>query len=364
MKKLWKLALASLMVVSLAACSSNETTDEDANATADATAETTEECAMKVGLVTDTGGVDDKSFNQSAWEGIERFAEDNNLGSDCYGYLQSTADADYLPNLQSYADEGYDLVVACGYLFQEAIDTVSAQYPDTNFLFIDSVGENSEENTMSAIFAAQDGSFLVGVAAGLVAKDTEANAVGFMGGMEGPLIGAFQAGFEQGVIAVNPDATIYVDYADSFSDDAKAQQIGEKQYSAGVSVIYQAAGNAGNGIIKAAKERGDVWAIGVDRDQYEEGMTDNGSIILTSMIKRVDTATYTACSEIQDGTFVGDVTTFGLADEGIGAELSSGRNLTDEQIATIQGYADQIKAGEIVVSDQATIANGKTNKSE
>ncbi|MEG0164195.1 BMP family lipoprotein [Anaerorhabdus sp.] len=360
MKKVLKSALALLLAGALVAgCSSKPAPTETPAATdGGATAGT---CPVKIGLVTDTGGVDDKSFNQSAWEGLVKFQTEAGLDASCIKYLQSTADSDYIPNLSTFADEDYDLIIAVGYLFQEAIDTVSANYPDKNFLFIDSVSEQA--NVESAVYNAEQGSFLVGVAAGLEAKANGSNVVGFVGGMEGPLIGAFQAGYEQGVLAANPEATIMVDYADSFSDDSKGQTLAVKQYDAGATVIYQAAGAAGNGVIKEAKERGDVWAIGVDKDQYNDGTIDGGkSVILTSMIKRVDISTYTAAKAILDGTFAGGTVVFNLENDGVGAELSSGRNLSDETITVINDYATKIKSGEIVVDAVPTIPNGGTNK--
>lgn len=355
MKKMLKFVLAALMVTSLASCG-QKTETADTEETPVVT-----ECPITVGLVTDTGGVDDKSFNQSAWEGIKKFQEENNIDDSCISYLQSGSDADYVPNIRTFVDQGTDLIVACGYLFQEAIDTVSAQAPDSKFLFVDSVAANENSNVMSAVYAQEQGSYLVGLAAGLKAKENGSNKVGFIGGMQGDLIGAFQAGFEQGVLEANPEATIYVDYADSFTDASKAQQLADKQYGAGATVIFQAAGSAGNGVIKAAKERGDVWAVGVDKDQYEDGMVDGKSIILTSMLKRVDTSTATASKDVLDGNFKPEVYTFNVANEGVGAELTAGRNLSDEVIATIQEYAEKIANGEIVVDLVPMIENGKTN---
>lgn len=358
MKKVLKSALALLLVGALlAGCSKSATTETPA--TTDGT-ETAGTCPVKIGLVTDTGGVDDKSFNQSAWEGLVKYQTEAGLDATCIGYLQSASDADYVPNLSTFADEDYDLIIAVGYLFQEAIDTVSANYPEKNFLFIDSVSESA--NVESAVYSAEQGSFLVGVAAGLEAKENGSNKVGFIGGMEGDLIGAFQAGFEQGVLAVNPEAKIMVDYAASFSDDSKGQTLAVKQYDAGATVIYQAAGAAGNGVIKEAKERQDVWVVGVDKDQYNDGMVDgNKSVILTSMIKRVDISTYTAAKAILEGNFKAGVVVFTLENDGVGAELTAGRNLSDATIATIEGYAAKIKAGEIKVESVPTIANGATN---
>ncbi len=358
MKKALKLFLALLVSVSLAACSSSNT-EEATTTEGSETTSTSGECPVTIGLVTDMGGVDDKSFNQSAWEGVQRFAEENGL-QDCVSYLQSTTEADYVPNLSTFADEGKDLVIAVGYLFNEAITEVSANYPDTMFLFVDDVVDH--ENVESATFNAEQGSFLVGVAAGLTAMENGSKTVGFMGGMEGPIIGSFQAGYEQGVLAVCNDCKIYVDYADSYSDDAKGQQLAAKQYDLGATVIYQSAGNAGNGVIKEAKERGDVWAIGVDKDQYQDGMKDDGtSVILTSMLKRVDSATYSACTDMLNGTFEGGTKVFNLSNDGVGAEVTSGRNLSDDVIAQINDYAEKIKSGEIEVSSEATIANGSSN---
>ena len=355
MKRIFKMALALILGAGiLTGCSSNGNPSQ-------ATPTPEEGCKIRVGLVTDTGGVDDKSFNQSTWEGVTRFAADNGISDECISYLQSTGDSDYIPNLSQFADEEYDLIIATGYLFAQAIDSVSANYADRNFLFIDEVSENA--NVASATFAAEQGSFLVGVAAATVAIEEGSNTVGFIGGMEGPLIGAFQAGFEQGVLAVNPDIKILVDYCASFEDASIGQSLAVKQYNAGATVIYQAAGAAGNGVIKEAKERGDVWAIGVDKDQYEEGMKEDGtSVILTSMIKRVDQASNMTAQAVLDNQFQGGIVHFDLTNDGVGAELTAGRNLTDEWIAIINDYATKIKAGEITVSPDAVIPNGSSNK--
>ena len=354
MKKFLTLALVGLLSLSLVACGgSNEGGNtEEPN---------TDACAVKIGLVTDTGGIDDKSFNQSSWEGLTRYAEENNM-TDCISYLQSGSEADYIPNLSQFADEGYDLVMAVGFLFSDAMKEVSVKYPETHFLLVDEVVEG--DNVTSAVFSAEQGSFLVGVAAGLTAKENGSNAVGFMGGMEGPIIGAFQAGFEQGVLAVNPEATIYVDYADSFDDDSKGQNLAAKQYGAGATVVFQAAGACGNGVIKEAKERGDVWAVGVDRDQYEEGIAEEGgkSIILTSMLKRVDMATYTTAKNLVEGTLEAGTMLFDMSNDGVGAELTADRNLSAETIATVEEYAAKIKNGEITVDPTPTIKNGGSNK--
>lgn len=347
MKKLFVLLLTLLLALGLTAC-----THEDKQKNA---------CKITIGLVTDIGGVDDKSFNQNSWEGLLRYADEFDA-KDCVQYLQSNSEADYIPNLTQFAEDGKDLIVAVGFSFEKALDEVAQKFPNSKFLFVDSVVQ--QPNVISAIFSAEEGSFLVGIAAGLKAKENGSNKVGFMGGIESDVIAGFQAGYEQGVRTINPDATIYVDYANSFVDDSMGQQLAQKQYGEGVTVIFQAAGAAGNGVIKEAKERGDVWAIGVDKDQYNDGMVDDGhSVILTSMLKRVESPTYNVAKDLHNGKFEGGKTlSFDLKIEGVGAEITEGRNLTPDTINIIKEYAAKIISGEIKVSAVPTIANGEHSK--
>ena len=308
---------------------------------------------IKVGFVTDTGGIDDKSFNQGTWEGIKLFAKENKLqeGTDVK-YLQSTADADYIPNLSTFADQKMDLIVASGFLFEQAIGQVADQYKNEKFLIIDTVV--AKPNVVSANFAAEQSSFLVGVAAGLKAKADKKDTVGFMGGMEVPLIKAFEAGYIAGVKAVAPKVKVLSDYSGSFSDAAKGQALAVKQYGAGAYIIYQAAGSSGNGVIKEAKERsakGDIrWSIGVDRDQYNDGNYAAGkSCILTSAMKRVDVAAHDVAGMVRDGKFPGGTNlVFNLANKGVGIPAKN-PNLTAAMEKEIKKYADQIAAGKIQV---------------
>jgi basic membrane protein A len=308
---------------------------------------------IKVGLVTDTGGIDDKSFNQGTWEGIVLFAKENKLkeGTDVK-YLQSTADADYVPNLSTFADQKMNLIVAPGFLFEQAMGEVAKKNPKVNFLIIDTVVQ--QPNVVSATFAAQDGSFLVGVAAGLKAKADGKKAVGFVGGMEVPLIKAFEAGYKAGVKASNPDLKVFSDYTGSFSDAAKGQAVAVKQFGAGAYIIYQAAGSSGNGVIKEAKERsakGDIrWAIGVDKDQYSDGIySGDKSCILTSNMKRVDVAAHDVAVMVRDGKFPGGTTlTFGLSNKGVGIPTQN-PNLSADIVTAIDDYSAKIASGAIVV---------------
>ena len=153
MKKILSLVLVALLACGLVACGGDDNKDTDAT------------CKVRIGLVTDTGGVDDRSFNQSAWEGLKRYAVDNKVDDSCIKYLQSLDAAQYVPNLSQFAEDGYDMVIAVGYLFKGAIDEVAPLYPDTKFLFIDDVSEFP--NVASATFSAEQGGYLVGLAAGL-----------------------------------------------------------------------------------------------------------------------------------------------------------------------------------------------------
>jgi basic membrane protein A len=310
--------------------------------------------SFKIGLVTDIGGIDDKSFNQGTWEGVVRFAQENGLAKDKdYKYLQSAAEADYVPNLSTFSDEGLDLIVAPGFLFEKSMGDVAARYANNKYLIIDAVV--SKPNVASAVFAEHEGSYLVGVAAGLKAKADGKDVLGFLGGMKFPLIERFQAGFEQGVKAVYPEAKILVDYAGDFGAPDKGQAIAQKQFNAGAYIIFHAAGGTGNGMIKEAKERsekGDVrWAIGVDKDQYTDGVYGGKSAVLTSMMKRVDVAAYEVAKLAKAGQFPGGQTlVFSIKNKGVGIPEKN-PNLSDSIVAKVKEYEAKIASGAVAVSE-------------
>ena len=195
-----------------------------------------------VGLVTDIGGIDDKSFNQGTWEGIERFAKE--FGTD-KNYLQSEKDSDYIPNLSTFADEQASLIVAPGFLFENAMKETAANFPEQKFLIIDAVVE--ADNVASAVFAEHEGSFLVGVAAALKTKEAGKDTVGYIGGMDFEAIQKFEAGFEAGVWAVDPNMKVVVEYAGAFDNAQAGQALAAKMYDQGAHVIFHAAGGTGNG---------------------------------------------------------------------------------------------------------------------
>lgn len=358
MKKISGLVLASLLV--LAGCGGSPKKEETKSEGNGAT-----ECKVKVGFVTDMGGIDDRSFNEGSYKGIKDFAKDNGLDASCITYLESKQDADYITNLSTLAEDGYNLVVAAGYLFEDAIQTAGEQFPDTKFLVIDApVGT---ENIQGALFAANETSYLAGIAAAMKAEELDADAVGFIGGAEGPVIGQFQAGFEQGALSVNPDITIHVDYAASFDDTSKAQTLAKKQYDSGVKVIFHAAGNAGNGVIKEAQTRAEadeeVYVVGVDLDQYDEGLygDKSNSIILTSALKRVEVASYKAAEAVMNDTFEGGVINYTLKEDGVGYP-DENPNLNENITKALDQAIEDVKSGKVKVETEPTVKNGSTNK--
>ncbi len=376
MKRVWSLALAFAMIFSLAACgekpaepskeaekAGNEQEQEQDNSSADADASENEaegEKVIKLGLVTDTGGIDDNSFNQSTWEGIERFCADKGIDAEENAvYLQSSAEADYIPNLSTYADEKLDLIVAPGFYFTAAMDEVAKKYPEQKFLLIDSVLEEAKDNVVCAVFSENEGSYLVGVVTALKAKEADKKKVGFMGGKEFGVIHKFEAGFEAGVKAVDPEMEIMVEYVDAFDNEGKAQTIASKMYDDGCYVIFHAAGGSGGGLIKEAQDRvkngEDVWACGVDKDQYANGVYDeenNKSVVLTSMMKKVDVAAYDVSESVLNDEFKGgEVLLFNLENEGVGLPAEN-PNLKDEWVQEADEYAKKIISGEVKVPEK------------
>jgi basic membrane protein A len=348
-KRKYGLALSLFLAAGtiLGACGPAEEEGGANEGNGDATSE------FKVAMVTDTGGVDDKSFNQSAWEGLQQFGADNNLEEGTgYKYLQSSAATDYAPNLNSLVREGYNVVYGIGFLLAGDVKTVAEQKPDANLAIVDMVVTDDKgeflPNVANITFKEHQGSFLVGLIAG---KQTTTGKVGFIGGVNGELIKKFENGFKAGVKAANPDAEIVVQYAEDFNAPEKGTQIANTMYSQGIDIIYHAAGGTGNGVFTEAKNRAKqgekVWVIGVDKDQHEEGMPEN--VTLTSMVKRVDTAVYEVSKMAMEGNFPGgQIVEFGLDNDGIGIAPSQ-ENVSQEALDLVKEYQEKILAGDIIV---------------
>ncbi len=341
MKKILLSLVALLLITTACSSSSNDetscTSDQD-----------------QIYFITDQGGIDDKSFNQSTWEGVLRAVEGTEA---CGKYLTSETDADYLPNLNSATAVNPELVIAAGFLLEKPIIEVAKTNTEQQYLYIDGLAEENGvqlPNVVSAQFKEHEGSFLVGVAAAEKAKADGYTAVGFIGGMEGDLITKFEVGYIAGVHSVDPEMTVFVSYVGDFSSADIAKIEAEKMYSDGAYVIYHASGGAGNGLIAAAKEKHQdgetVWVIGVDRDQYDDGLMDDGSsVMLTSMVKRVDVVADEMSTKALNGEYYGgEVLIFGLENEGVGIPAEN-PNLSPEIVASVEAAKQSILSGEIEV---------------
>lgn len=303
---------------------------------------------VRIGLVLSVGGLGDKSFNDSAYEGLMRAKEE--LGIDpIYGQPEQMAEDEKY--LRQYAEEGLDLVIGVGFLMKDALDKVAGEFPDTKFAIIDAVVE--QPNVASLTFREQDGSFLVGAIAGLM---TTTGKVGFIGGMDIPLIHKFEVGFAEGVKYVNPDAEVLIAYAGSgpqaFSDPVKGKSLALSQFNRGADIIFQAAGSTGNGVIDAAQERG-LFAIGVDANQNYMAPGH----VLTSMMKRVDVSVFEIVTDVVEGRFRGGEHVYGLEVDGVGYAMDEYNKglIPPDVIERVAAIKQKIVSGEIKVTDYTSI---------
>lgn len=332
------LAAVAVITTTIAGCGTKTETGEGGNSAGNK--------EYVFGMSTDQGGLGDKSFNDAAHAGLQKVKAENDNVKDIF-VLESKQEENFEPNLKQLAKNN-DLTVAVGYLMRGALDKVASENPDKNFTIIDEVVELP--NVKSIKFKAEEGSFLMGVIAG---EMTKTNKIGFIGGMEDDLILTFEAGFVAGVKAVNPEAAEdllsrkTVKYAASYGDSGKGYELAKSLYSDGCDVIYHAAGATGLGMFKAASETGN-WAIGVDQDQAvtNESFAD---VILSSMIKKIDVATYEACQSVIDGKFVADTTILGLKEGGVDMAESTSKNTPQEVIDIANNYKKAIVEGKITV---------------
>lgn len=295
---------------------------------------------FKVSMVTDVGGVNDQSFNQSAWEGLKRAEKE--LGVKI-AYKESKQDADYGPNMETLTDAEYDLIWGIGFLMGDAIKSTAQINPDQKYAIIDfSYGPETPKNVGCVVFQEEQPSFLVGYIAG---KMTKTNKVGFIGGIKFPLIERFEYGFMAGVKLANKDCEILSQYAESFTDAAKGKAIANNMYQQGADIVFHASGAVGDGVIEAAKEKG-KWAIGVDKDQNFLA-PDN---VLTSAMKRVDNAIFDMSKKLTNGEFKGGETiVYNLSNDGVSIAPTSDKHVPKPILDEVDKLIAQIKAGKIVV---------------
>ena len=272
MKKILALVLALCMIFALAACGSKPAAAPAAAA------------KVKIGMVTDVGGVNDKSFNQTSWEGLQALAAEDSSFE--VNYLESKTDADYQTNINTFIDEGYDLVICVGYMLADATRAAAEANPDQKFAIIDDSSCADLPNVACLMFAQEQASYLVGLVAGSV---TESKTVGYVQGMVSDSMNLFGIGYITGVLEACPDATVL-------------------QYN----VIYHAAGGTGMGVIEACNEEG-IWAIGVDTDQSILAPDH----VITSAMKRVDVASQDISKAVKDGSYTAGVHTYDLSNGGV-----------------------------------------------
>ncbi|HEY5944214.1 MAG TPA: BMP family ABC transporter substrate-binding protein [Kofleriaceae bacterium] len=306
---------------------------------------------IRVGLVFDIGGKNDKSFNTAAWRGLERAKAELGIQGE---FIEPSEGADRESALRSFAARKVDLVIGVGFIFGPDLERLAVQFPDVKFAGIDyspSPDFAGAPNLAALKFREHEGSFLVGAIAGLT---THTKIVGFVGGMKIPLIRKFEAGYEAGVKHVCPTCRVLSAYAGTepkaFADPAHGQELGAAQYGQGADIIFTAAGKTGDGVFAAARQR-KTRAIGVDSDQYESAPC----CIVTSMIKGVDVAVLEVIKDVADKKFRGGVHELGLAEHGvsfIADEHNVPRLLPPEVVQRVKALGEDIVAGRIKVPEQ------------
>lgn len=331
-------AFAILAVFSLVACTRSEN-----KPAADASKAGKPGSGVKVGLVLDKGGKDDKSFNTAAFRGATEAAQQ--LGIELKE-VESPDDAAFEPALRTFAEREYPLVIAIGFSQIDAVKKVAPQFPKTHFAIVDGVVE--APNVASLMFAEHEGSYMVGYLAGLM---TKSNKVGFIGGMDIALIRRFQMGYEAGVKAANPKAETVVNYvgvnSSAWANPTRGKELALAQYGRGVDVIFHAAGASGIGLFDAADEK-KAYVIGCDSNQ--NGLKPGR--VATSMLKRVDTAVFDMIKTQVEGKFKAGVQYFGLKDKGVDYAVdSNNEKLIEPYRAKLEEVRGKIIKGDIKVPD-------------
>ena len=300
-------ALLAAVALVAAACGGDDNSAASGGTTAAAAS------GLKVGLVSDTGKFNDKSFNQSGLEGLKKAEADLGVQG---RPIESTTASDYIPNLTTLARGGYDLTIGQGFLMADAINTVAGKFPNSNFAIVDfpNAGlKNKPANVRGLTFATNENSYLIGsMAAKVVQQQGGPQVISAVGGQKIDTVTIFIAAYAAGAKAANPNIKVLQDYSQEFVAQAKCKELALDQIAKGSQVVFQVAGGCGLGALSAAADKG-VWGVGVDRDQ-----SDLGPHILTSAVKRVDTSVFDTIKAVQDGTFKGgEDATFDLANDGV-----------------------------------------------
>ena len=293
---------------------------------------------LKVAIVTDVGGVNDQSFNQSAWEGLQKAKKDLGVKT---SYQESKQDADYQSNLETLYDAGNDLIWGIGFKMADAILKAAKQNPKQKYAIIDySFGDKTPPNVLGVMFKAEEGAFLAGY---ISAKMSKTNTIGFIGGMSVPIIHSFQYGFKAGAKEANKKIIVLEQYSESFTDAAKGKAIANQMISKNADVVFHAAGAVGDGVIEAAKEK-NKRAVGVDRDQNYLAPKN----VITSSMKRVDNAIFQVVSDLKKGTFKGGTTqSFGLKDGAVDIAPTTVKMIPVALLKEVDSIKKQLAGGKI-----------------
>ena len=318
----------------------------------------------KIGVAYDVGGRGDLSFNDSAYEGLEKAVEEFDATCTEAEAAPGESNVEREERLRQLADAGYDPIIATGYIYSPDVAVVSQEFPQVSFAVVDGytsfVNDTKNyvpvENAVDLNFAAEQGSFLVGVAAAL---KTKTGTVGFLGGVNNPLIQAFEAGFKAGVLEADPKVkvvTTYLSQSDTqkgFENRSGGKTASDGLYDDGADIVYHAAGKSGLGLFDSVAEQGEgKWAIGVDSDQYLTASKDQQPHILTSMLKRVDVSVFDYVQSFVDGEIEGGIVNYDLKGDGVGYSTSGG--FVDDIEGELQDYATQIESGDIEVPTDPT----------
>ena len=295
-------------------------------------------------VIFDLGGKFDKSFNQASYEGAERFKTETGIE---YEEFELQNDAQREQALRRFAERGHNPVIVTGFSYGSAMETVAPEFPDTDFVIIDMVVE--QPNVRSVVFKEEEGSYLVGM---LAAMASETGKVGFVGGMDIPLIRKFACGYVQGVKDTNPEAEVFQNMTGTtgaaWNDPVKGGELAKSQIDRGADVIYHAAGGTGVGVLQTAADAGKL-GIGVDSNQNHL----HPGHVLTSMLKRVDNAVYDAMMDVKNGAFTPGVEVLGLKEDGVGYAVDGNNEalITPEMTEKVEAAKADIISGEITVHD-------------
>ena len=299
----------------------------------------------KIGLVTDIGGLNDKSFNHLAYLGLQKAITDFQVKGDV---KESKTGDDYIPNLTDFAQKNYDLVIGVGFLMQEQVGTVSGQFPNIHFAIIDGAGTDAKGNDLhhanvqSLYFKEQDAGAMVGVVAGWLEKNGKAkknqHVIGAVGGISIPPVNHYIAGYKWAAKMEDSSVNVLVGYSNNFTDPAKCSGVATSQINQGADVLFQVAGGCGLGVLQSAGKAG-VYSVGVDADQK-----DADPSVIASALKKVDVATYTAIKNVVNGQFAGGALTFSIANDGAGYAIDN-FDLPAGLKAELDKVSGEIKSG-------------------